>query len=40
MKSSTERSVLFYQNPSVWLDILAYRSWDRNPVDSNAKRIH
>ena len=23
-------------NSSVWLDILDSRSWDRNPVDSNA----
>ena len=35
IESSTDRSVLFYQNSSVWLDILASRSWDRNPVDSN-----
>ena len=34
--SSTDRSVSFYQNSSVWLDILDSRSWDRNPVDSNA----
>ena len=34
--SSTGRSVSFYQNSSVWLDILDSRSWDRNPVDSNA----
>ena len=34
IKSSTDRSVSFYQNSSVWLDILASRSWDRNPVDS------
>ena len=34
--SSTDRSVLFYQNSSVWLDGLDSRSWDRNPVDSNA----
>ena len=26
--SSTDRSVSFYQNSSVWLDILASRSWD------------
>ena len=32
IKSSTDRSVSFYQNSSVWLDILASRSWDRNPV--------
>ena len=30
------RSVSFYQNSSVWLDRLDSRSWDRNPVDSNA----
>ena len=35
--SSTDRSVSFYQNSSVWLDILDSRSWVRNPVDSNAK---
>ena len=34
--SSTDRSLSFYQNSSVWLDIPASRSWDRNPVDSNA----
>ena len=34
--SSTDRSVSFYQNSSVWLDGLDSRSWDRNPVDSNA----
>ena len=34
--SSTDRSVSFYQNSSVWLDILASHSWDRNPADSNA----
>ena len=34
--SSTERSVSFYQNSLVWLDILDSRNWDRNPVDSNA----
>ena len=34
--SSTDRSVSFYQNSSVWLEILDSRSWDRNPVDSNA----
>ena len=34
--SSTDRSVSFYQNTSVWLDRLDSRSWDRNPVDSNA----
>ena len=34
--SSTDRSVSFYQNSSVWLDSLDSRSWDRNPVDSNA----
>ena len=33
---STDRSVSFYQNSTVWLDILASCSWDRNPVDSNA----
>ena len=33
--SSTDRSVLFYQNSSVWLDRLDSRSWDQNPVDSN-----
>ena len=33
--SSTDRSVSFYQNSSVWLDILASRNWDRNPFDSN-----
>ena len=27
----------FYQNSSVWLEILDSRSWDRNPVYSNAK---
>ena len=32
----TDRSVSFNQNSSVWLDILASRGWDRNPVDSNA----
>ena len=36
MLSSTDRSVSFYQNSSVWLDGLDFRSWDRNPVDSNA----
>ena len=39
IKSSTDRSVSFYQNSSVWLDLLAFRSWDRNPVDSNANPI-
>ena len=34
--SSTDRSVTFYQNSSVWLGILDSRSLDRNPVDSNA----
>ena len=34
--SSTDRSVFFNQNSSVWLDILASRSWDRNPVNPNA----
>ena len=34
--SSTDRSVSFYLNSSVWLDRLDSRSWDRNPVDSNA----
>ena len=34
--SSTDRSVSFYQNSSVWLDRLDSRSWDQNPVDSNA----
>ena len=34
--SSTDRCVSFYQNSSVWLDRLDSRSWDRNPVDSNA----
>ena len=34
--SSTDRSVSFYQNSSVWLDRLDSRNWDRNPVDSNA----
>ena len=34
--SSTDRSVSFYQNSSVCLDTLDSRSWDRNPVDSNA----
>ena len=38
MKSSTDRPVLFNQNSSVWLDILASRSWDRNQVDSKAKQ--
>ena len=33
--SSTDRSVSFYQNSSVWLHILDSCSWDRNPVDSN-----
>ena len=33
---STDRSVSFYQNTSVWLDILDSRSWDQNLVDSNA----
>ena len=36
IKSSTDISVSFYQNSSVWLDMLAFRSWDRNPVDSKA----
>ena len=36
IKSSTDRSISFDQNSSVWLNILASRSWDRNPVDSNA----
>ena len=36
IKTSTDRSVSFYQNTSVWLDIVASRSWDRNPVDSKA----
>ena len=34
--SSTDRSVSFYQNSSVWLDRLDSWSWDQNPVDSNA----
>ena len=34
--SSTDRSVSFYQNSSVWLDIQASRSWERSPVDSNS----
>ena len=32
-----QKSVSFYQNSSVWLDILASRSWDRNPVDANPR---
>ena len=36
MKSSTKRPVSFYQDSSVWLDRLDSRSWDRNPVNSNA----
>ena len=36
MLSATDRSVSFYQNSSVWLDRLDSRSWDRNPVESNA----
>ena len=36
MMSSTDRSVSFYRNSSVWLDIQDSRSWDRNPVDLNA----
>ena len=32
--SSTDWSVSFYQNSSVWLDRQDSRSWDRNPVDS------
>ena len=32
--SSTDRSILFYQNSSVWLDILDSHCWDRNPVES------
>ena len=28
--------VIHRQNSSVWLDGLDSRSWDRNPVDSNA----
>ena len=36
ISSSTDRSVSFYQNSSVWLDILASRCWERNQVDSNA----
>ena len=31
--SSTDRSVSFYQNSSVWLDRLDSRSWDQNLVD-------
>ena len=30
------RPVSFYQNSSLWLERLDSRSWDRNPVDSNA----
>ena len=29
--SSTDRPVSFYQNPSVWLDMLDSRSWDGKP---------
>ena len=36
IKSSTYRSVSFYQNSLVCLDIQGSRSWDGNPVDSNA----
>ena len=38
--TSTDRSVSFYQNSSVWLDRLDSRSWDRNPVYSNAIYIY
>ena len=34
IKSSTDRFVSFYQNSSVWLDILASRRRGRNPVNS------
>ena len=34
--SSTYRLVSFYKNSSVWRDRIDSRSWDRNPVDSNA----
>ena len=35
IKSSTDRPVSFYQNSSVWLDILASRSWNRNPIQAS-----
>ncbi len=36
-KSSSKILILcMYVCMYVWLDILASRSWDRNPVDSNA----
>ena len=34
--SSTDRSVSFYQNSSVWLDRQDSRSRDRSPVNANA----
>ena len=36
--SSIDRSVSFYQNSSMSLDRQDSRSWDRNPVDSNANQ--
>ena len=41
MLSSTERSISFYQNSSVWLDIQDSRSWDKvqNRIWLNKKKL-